>query len=438
MKVFAVACISMFLCPVAVFAEAVDSGPAIVAAARDGDLQRVEAFLVEDASAVSARDRSGYTALHWAAIRDHESVALRLLEAGAPIDVTGADGGTPLHWACHHDRPNLVAAMLDAGADVDLANRWGRTSLHTAARRGCIAAIAVLLERGASVEAVTHEGWTPLHVAERAGHPAAAAVLRAAGAEEVADGEGNRPVDVRFVRPDALEVSPENAAEVIGDYDLGGAVFTVWMEDGELCAREFAPDVLERVGLDTYLCRAEPWTVRFVRDDAGAVVGVEIDFLRRTVTGVRMTPAVEYVGSERCRPCHSEGEEGGAYIAWLRSGHAAAYWRLATDWARFLASRRDEYREVTAPIEEARCRACHTVGGHEENPPRVDGFRVEQGVGCESCHGPGSAYLDPDVMVDRARFLANGGRIPDADICVTCHRDEHFDVDERYPKIRHW
>jgi hypothetical protein len=438
MRVFSFAFVSMFVCSTVVSGGGADGTPEIIGAARNGDLERVEALLEADPSVATVRGASGYTALHWAAIRDHESVALRLLKAGAPVDVIGADGDSLLHWACHHDRPDLVAAMLDAGADVGLVNRWGRTPLHTAARRGCIGVMALLLERGASVNAVTHEGWTALHVAEKAGHPEAAAVLRAAGADEVEDGEGNRPSELRLVRPDALDLAPENVVEVIGEYDLGGAVLTVWMENGELRAREFAPDALDPVGPDTYLCRAEPWTIRFVRNLEGEVDGVEIDFLRRTVTGAKLESRLEYVGSGQCRSCHAQGKDGGEYIAWLRSGHASAYWRLATDWAQFLASRRDEYSQVTAPIEEPRCLACHTVGGHEGDPPRGDGLRVEQGVGCESCHGPGSAYLDPGIMADRARFLANGGRIPDQTVCVTCHRDEHFDFEERRPKIRHW
>jgi hypothetical protein len=155
MRVFSFAFVSMFVCSTVVSGGGADGTPEIIGAARNGDLERVEALLEADPSVATVRGASGYTALHWAAIRDHESVALRLLKAGAPVDVIGADGGSPLHWACHHDRPDLVAAMLDAGADVGLVNRWGRTPLHTAARRGCIGVMALLLERGASVNAVT-------------------------------------------------------------------------------------------------------------------------------------------------------------------------------------------------------------------------------------------------------------------------------------------
>lgn len=414
-------------------------GRDLIEAAKLGETDRVEALLAGDPRSIEAVDDSGYTALHWAAIRDHLDVAMVLVRAGAPVDAIGADGGSPLHWACHHDRPELVAALLDAGADVAEANRWGRTALHTAARRGCDRVARLLLARGAETGATTGEGWTPLHVAERAGHTGVAAILREAGAsDEIRDGEGQRPSDVRFTRPGPIPVSPEALAEVVGEYDLGGATLTVWIEGGVLRVREFAPDTLDPIGPDTFLCRAEPWTVRFTRNAEEAVSGVEVDFLRRTVTGTRIAREVHYVGSENCRACHSGGGNGGAFIAWLSSPHAAAYWRLATDWAHFLASRREEYRDVTSPIDEPRCLACHTIGGHDGDAPRSASLRIEQGVGCESCHGPGSVYRSPEIMRDRARFLANGGRIPGEAVCTACHRDEHFEFAASRPRIQHW
>ena len=411
----------------------------IVAAAKSGRLEAVQSLLAEDPKQVGVTDAAGYTPLHWAAIRGHWEVFELLLGAGAPVNAVGADGGTPLHWACHHDRPDMVEQLLDRGADPKIHNRWGRTPLHVAARRGCNGVTSLLLARGADPNAVTAEGWTPLHVASMSGNPEMVVLLVAAGASEtVADQEGKVPEDYARKRPEAVEIARRTLDDYIGGYDLGKhAKATVWRVGSRLHFMEFAPDEIYPIGEDVFYCRQEPWKVTFSRDDTGAVAGIEIQFLRRTVDGERHRSQFAYVGSKKCATCHSASEHGGQYVTWLRSRHALAYWRLATDWAAFLASLREENRDIESPIEEQRCLKCHTTGAQEwpADPSRV--VRPEEGVGCEACHGPGSAYIKPEIMADSNRFSENGGVIPDQLTCRGCHRDEKFTFDEWWPKIKH-
>ena len=85
------------------------------------------------------------------------------------------------------------------------------------------------------------------------------------------------------------------------------------------------------------------------------------------------------------------------------------------------------------------CLECHGVGvrnGTDLN--HALSSRPEEGVTCESCHGPGSEYISIKVMSDREAFLAAGGRIPDEATCRSCHRrSENFDWSEKWPKIAH-
>ena len=68
----------------------------------------------------------------------------------------------------------------------------------------------------------------------------------------------------------------------------------------------------------------------------------------------------------------------------------------------------------------------------------AESFRPEEGVGCEACHGPGSDYLDPEIMANRAQFIAHGGQVPDEATCRSCHRNsDRFDFAEWWPKIAH-
>lgn len=145
-----------------------------------------------------------------------------------------------------------------------------------------------------------------------------------------------------------------------------------------------------------------------------------------------------YVGSAACRDCHDGAEHGNQYVIWLRSRHGHAYWRLAADWALYLGRLRPQYRDLEEPTDDDRCRLCHVTGARDEGARFADSFRAEEGVGCESCHGPGSDYTSPEIMADREAFLAHGGRLPDEATCRACHRrPENFDWDEWWPKVEH-
>jgi hypothetical protein len=306
------------------------------------------------------------------------------------------------------------------------------------ARRGCAGAAGLLIERGADLNAVTREGWTPLHVAYKSGQPAMVSLLIEAGADTLRrDENGRAPKDVKRIRPAETAVDPGALEEYIGIYETGpGLSFKIWREGDRLRIREFAPDELYATGRDEFFCRQEPWRVVFERDEAGSVSAVEVDFIRRKVRGEKTAHPL-YVGSDVCRDCHLDGGEGNQYVAWLSSRHAAAYWRLATDWALYLAKLRPHYHDLETPVDDDRCLLCHTTAAQDPEALFAAGFRLEEGVGCETCHGPGSAYIDPDVMADRDAFLAAGGVVPSEETCRRCHRKDRFHFEEWWPKIEH-
>ena len=404
-----------------------------------GHADEVLAQIDATPEAVRSTDARGFTPLHWAAIRHHEELAMKLLAAGAAANVTGADGGSPLHWACHHDQPDLVRALLAAGADPNLANQWGRTPLHAAARRNCHDVVKVLVSTGARLDAATNEGWTPLHVAARAGHAEMLALLEALGADPRAvDHDGATPADSFRQRPQPIELDRETLDEYTGDFALApGVTMHVWRVGDQLHLMEFAPDVIDPVAPDEFLCRQEPWRVSFTRNEDGDVCRIKVDFLRRTVTGPRITPMHEYVGANRCRSCHTGAEHGHQDIQWLRSRHASAYWRLATDWAKTLVTLRPHLADIDDPLAAERCRFCHITGEQELSAQYATSFRPEAGVGCESCHGAGGGYATAEGMATRTAFVSNGGEIPSELTCRRCHRDDRFQYHEARQLIAH-
>jgi len=411
----------------------------LVDAAKRGDDNAVRRILERDPDAIRATDADGYTALHWAGIRAHWRIFAELVAAGAPVDAVGGDGGAPLHWACHHDRADMAQLLLDAGATLDIHNRWGRTPLHVAARRGCRNVAGLLLEHGADPNAATAEGWTPLHVASRSGQPELVALLLTHGADpERRDDHGLRPAEVAMTRPETVPLDPARLEDYVGLYDLGrGTTVKIWREGSSLGIREFAPDGLDPIGPDAFFCRQEPWRVTFIRGPQGRVAAVELKFLRRTVRAERSS-APRYVGSRVCRDCHRGAEHGHQDVKWLQSRHAHAYWRLAADWALYLGRLRPQYNDLTDPRTDDRCLLCHIAGAQNPDSLYADTFRREEGVSCEACHGPGSEYADPEVMADRARFLAAGGILPDERTCRSCHRaGDRFDFKAMWSKIAH-
>jgi hypothetical protein len=412
----------------------------IVGAAKRGDFHAVHQLIGGSPETLGATDAAGYTALHWAGIRGHWRIFVELIAAGAPVNAVGGDGGTPLHWACHHDRADMIALLLDAGADVSIHNRWGRTPLHVASRRGCVEVVALLLERGADPAAVTREGWTPLHVAKMSDQPEVVALLLEAGADPAAaDADGRTPAEVARTRPAPVEVDPAILDDYVGIYDLGGGATTkVWREGDALKIREVAPDGLYPTGADAFFCDREPWRVEFERGDDGGVESVTLHFLRRSVEGAK-TASPQYVGSKTCLSCHTAHEETNPTLVWLQSEHSHAYWRLGADWALYLGRLRPQYADLEDPISDDRCLLCHVAGRQDDDALFAATFRETEGVSCEACHGPGSLYVDPEVMADREAFLAAGGRVPDENTCRGCHRrSEQFDFAEFSKKIRHW
>lgn len=419
-------------------------GQELIRDAKAGRVERVEVLLASNPVQVDPTDGGGYTPLRWAAIRGHTETAILLLESGADPNTVGADGGTPIHGAAHHDDPALMAALLSSGGDITVRNRWGRTPLHVAARRGCLEVARILLDFGADPNAVTNEGWSTLSVAYRGGHPDIVELLLERGADPgLADDEGRLPGEVTLTRPAPVRLSRRILDGYVGHFVMGGAEgFRVWRVGDEMHLMEFAPDRMIPVAKDTFVTVREPWRVVFARDSDGEVSGMEVGFLRRSVQAEKVvdtSSGFTYMGSASCRICHTSPDGDGPFEHWASSGHREAWVTLTKEEARALAASREDYRDVTDPSLDQRCLMCHVTAAQNPEARWQSGVSGrDEGVGCEACHGPGSAYATLENMSNPEAFLANGGKIPDALTCRNCHRDERFAYGERREGIRHW
>jgi YVTN family beta-propeller protein len=126
-----------------------------------------------------------------------------------------------------------------------------------------------------------------------------------------------------------------------------------------------------------------------------------------------------YVGARVCAGCHSGPETGHQFSLWLLSKHSMAYATLAMPEAKEIA----ELSGIRLdPQESFTCLGCHSSGAQAEDWEKDETFRIEDGVQCETCHGPGSEYMSGDVMADRQAAMKAGLRMPDGDTCLRCHK----------------
>jgi len=139
-----------------------------------------------------------------------------------------------------------------------------------------------------------------------------------------------------------------------------------------------------------------------------------------------------YIGVGGCKMCHKKEATGDQFGQWSESAHAGAYATLGTDAAKETAAKAGVEGN---PQEAAECLKCHVTAAGVDAAMLGKKYAVEDGVGCESCHGPGSGYKSTKVMKDHDAAVAGGLVIPTVETCTGCHNDESptfkgFDVDE--------
>lgn len=147
-----------------------------------------------------------------------------------------------------------------------------------------------------------------------------------------------------------------------------------------------------------------------------------------------------YEGVQVCGTCHKTEKQGQQLKIWQESKHANAYKTLLTEEANKLSG------DVKA-VENPKCLKCHATGYDVDKKLIGAKFKVEDGVQCETCHGPGSAYKSLKVMKSREESVKNGLIIwKDKEeiekYCKTCHNPEsptykEFKFDEMWSKIEH-
>ncbi len=111
----------------------------------------------------------------------------------------------------------------------------------------------------------------------------------------------------------------------------------------------------------------------------------------------------KYIGANGCKMCHNKPEKGAQHAQWLKTSHSKAYSKL------------DD-----AGKKNPDCLKCHSTAGSVDKG-LIATLKVDEGVSCESCHGPGSMYKTAAIMKNREQSIAKGMIIPTEATCKACH-----------------
>lgn len=150
----------------------------------------------------------------------------------------------------------------------------------------------------------------------------------------------------------------------------------------------------------------------------------------------------KYIGTGKCKFCHMSKKSGAQFKIWEESAHSKAYETLGTPEAKKVAQKMD----IENPQESDKCLTCHVTGYGKDETMFEKSLSMEEGVGCESCHGPGSEYKSMKVMKQIYEGKAEGAKyglmIPTEETCKSCHNEKSptfkgFDFKKYWAKIAH-
>lgn len=135
------------------------------------------------------------------------------------------------------------------------------------------------------------------------------------------------------------------------------------------------------------------------------------------IRGTGLGQEATYVGAAKCKMCHQKQHK-----TWMDSKHARAFESLKS------SDRKDP-----------KCLVCHVTGYETLKEVKSE----LSGVQCESCHGPGSAYIKVHAKKDK-EGARKAGMIahPTPDSCKTCHNEKSptfkgFDYAKMWEAIKH-
>ncbi|MBC8548397.1 MAG: cytochrome c family protein [Candidatus Brocadiales bacterium] len=127
-----------------------------------------------------------------------------------------------------------------------------------------------------------------------------------------------------------------------------------------------------------------------------------------------------YVSVEMCKLCHKKKELGDQFDVWANTSHSKAFYTLGTPEAKEIAAKMG----IKDPQQSNTCLRCHSTSHAFTEENVAEDLQMEDGVQCESCHGPGDEYMYLEVMEDLKEAKSMGLIMPTEETCRKCHNPE--------------
>ena len=152
-------------------------------AVRQGDIERVQSLVGENADLVNSKNPDGVAPLHLCASSGNAEIMEYLLEKGADIHIRNKYGWTALHFAAHGGHKEIMELLAASGADVNATDNYGLPILFRAVQGSRAETAEFLLSRGADPNYRIDLGITPLFWAVNAGDREMVELLEAHGGD---------------------------------------------------------------------------------------------------------------------------------------------------------------------------------------------------------------------------------------------------------------
>ena len=147
----------------------------------------------------------------------------------------------------------------------------------------------------------------------------------------------------------------------------------------------------------------------------------------------------EYVGSKKCKMCHSK-----EFKSWAETTHATSF-DILKPGERSEAKAKHELDAAKDYTTDESCLACHVVGfGKKGGYNLVNWDKTAEKlikkaghVGCESCHGAGGNYIKLHKEIKKEKRTYKWSEMEEAGVtkiteetCTVCHNDKSPTFDE--------
>ena len=281
--------------------------------------------LIERGAILEAKDSSGMTALHYAALFPNRRACVALIANGANIHSRVADGVTAVEIALTAMRVGAAAVVTElkaAGADLELPDSDGNTLLHRMVMMRNLAGVDTLLAHGVDVNAfnaitlptigayaqppisaddMQRPGWrwadvdqaSPLHLAAAFGHDPQLirALIRAGANPNARNAAQDTPLHWAAAFSNSTEVI---TALLEGGADKNGVGSVFWTPLGAACANSRTPDIaltLIASGASVNSNNAAPYAAEIVITQNRPAAAILIPALKRAGADLELPDA---------------------------------------------------------------------------------------------------------------------------------------------------